>query len=235
MQAGEHHRLGAAAHGRHRPRQDAGAAGQGYRLRRIGVAAIDPENARLAQFIRRQRIGGAGVTPAHIPEILGEHRPKTFLFRLFAEHRLVEIAEFVALLEEDRQIHVRRQLDRAVIAGFDPAITRQHVGDQILRPFGVGHAEADRQHEFLGIVGELQRAQHLEAGFGLLGEIDPGNEELHVLPDVGRQRPRRIGRNPVAALLQPGFEAIGLRRRENHDVVFAHGIAGLDRHPQCLR
>ncbi len=211
VQPGQHHRLCAAARTRRR---------------------VDPEDAGLPQFIRRERVGGARVAPAHVPEIFSEDGAVILPRRLRFEQRLVGLRELAA--DERRQIDVRGQLHRAVVRRLDPAPRRQHVQHQILGSFCIQHAESDGQHEFLRLERELQRPQIGAARFRLRLQVDLGDEEFHRLPDVGAQRRARPFGNPVAVLGKPCLEAIGLLRRQHHDVVFADGVRGLDGDAQRL-
>src|SRR5262249_17570208 len=69
------------------------------------------------------------------------------------EQRLVEIAELV--LDVERYVDPGRQLDGAIIGGLDPAVAGERIDDEILRTVGVHGAEAERQHEFRGVVTHL--------------------------------------------------------------------------------
>ena len=187
VQACQHHgRSGARA------LQDACA---GCDFDRTGLG-VEPEHASRAQLLGRQRIGGTRIAPAHVPEILGERDAVVLPLGLPGEHRFVEPGELAAHI--DREIHVGGQLDGAVVGRLDAAAAGQHEGNQVLRPARVDHPQADGQHELAGLEGELQRAQISQSCPGLFLEIDPGDEELHLLTDVGLQRSRGARWNPIS-------------------------------------
>ena len=196
------------------------------------AVAVGPEHAQAPQLIVRERIGGAGIAPRHVPRVLGEHRAAVLVCNLPREHRLVERRELVRLFEVGGKIHVSRQLHRPVIRRFDTAVARQRVDEELLRSVRVHHAQADWQHELRRLVRDLQRSQIREAQPGVLGEVHLGNEEAHVLPQITSDHLRRAGWNPVAVLAEPRLEARALLRRQNQDVVFADGVLCLNRHAQ---
>ena len=51
---------------------------------------VVPEDAELPQLVGGERIGRAGIAPAHVPGVLEEQRPHVLLPDLLVEHRLVE-------------------------------------------------------------------------------------------------------------------------------------------------
>ena len=234
VQAREHHRRGAsrytgcdgtgAAH-RRGHRRHRGRRRRGHRNRRLCIVR-DPEHAGRSQLVFRKWIGGAGIAPAHVPEIFGERDAVFLLLRLLGEHRLVEAREVA--FDVGRHVDIRRHLNRPIVRRLDTAVLRQHVDDHVLRPARVHHAEADRQHELLALECELQRAQIGEAGLRLLLQIHFRDEELEVLPDVRLESSRSPSRDLVAVLLQPRLETVGLVRRQDHDVVLADRVLRFD-------
>ena len=202
------------------------------RLARRRVRVVLPEHAQAAQFLRAERLGGARVAPAHVPGVFLEHRPHVLLPDLLGEHRPVEVGERV--LDVERHVHAAGQLDRAVVGGFHPAALAQREDEQLLRPVGVDHAQADGQHELRALVGHLDRTQEVEARLGLFLQVHLGDEEVHLLLDVAAQHVRRARGNLVAVLGQPGFQPVALLGGEDHDVVLADGVLRLDLHAKRL-
>jgi hypothetical protein len=98
---------------RERVRRVAHVKARHHHARALARVAADPLRAEVLQFLRAQRIRGARIAPAHVPEVLGEHRAIAFALRLLVEERLVERAEPLLLVRLDigRDIDVRRQLD----------------------------------------------------------------------------------------------------------------------------
>ena len=197
----------------------------------LGAPVLDPVHAERLELIDRQRLRRAGVTPAHVPCVLGEHRAHVVTPNLFAEHRLVELAE--AVLDADGQFHAGRELHGPVVGRLDAAAARERVDEQLLRPVGVHRAEPDRQHELRRRELDLQRSQHREAERRLFLEVDLGNEELHVLPDVGPEHGRRAVRNAVLVPPQPDLEPVALVGGQNQDVVLPDGVLRLDGHAEA--
>src|SRR5688572_6957506 len=93
-----------------------------------------PGDAGLPQFHHLEWIGGAGIAPGHVPEILGEDDAVVLTLGLVVEHRFVEFRELALLLQPGRQLHVGGKLHGAVVRGLDAALARKHVDDEILRP-----------------------------------------------------------------------------------------------------
>src|SRR5262245_23435307 len=139
----------------------------------------EPEDAELAQLFHRQGIGGTRIAPSHVPRVLEKGRVHVLPFHRLREHRLVERAEL--RLDEEGKVHARRQPHGAVVRGLHPALPRERIDVQLLRPVGVDHSETDREHELGRLVSDLQRAQVREAELRLLTEVDARHEESHVL------------------------------------------------------
>ena len=246
MQARQHHRLRAATGRDRAPWQDArrrrwrdgplrrllATGGDLHLLKVARLVTAHPEHAGLAQLLGTERIGGAGVAPAHVPEVLGEHHLVVFTRSGGVVERLVELLEL--WLDERRQILVGGELHGAVVAAFHASVFGQDVDDQVLRfvRWRVQHAQAHRQHELFALEGELQRSQHAVTQPLLLLEVDLGHEELHAHVDVGLERGGRAFGNLVAVLAQPDFKAVGLLRRERDDVVFLQRVGSLDGHSE---
>ena len=115
-----------------------------------------------------------------------------------------------------------------VVRRLDAAAAGERVDDQVLRPGGVRHSQADGEHELLRLVGDLQRPEVLHPARLLGLEVHLGHEELHVLADVGLERGGGLRRDAVAVLAEPGLEPLGLLRPEDEDVVLAHAVLRLD-------
>ena len=87
-------------------------------------------------------------------------------------------------LRVDGHLDIGGDAGGAVVGGLDAALLGQHQHDHVLGAVGVHRPETDRQHELVGGVADLDRAQILEAELALLLEVHAGDEELHVLLDV---------------------------------------------------
>ena len=224
MQACHHHRtcIRVAA------KRAARAVGTGNTA--IATFSLDPVHAKVAQLLRRERVGRARVAPAHVPEIFGKHHAVLLACGLRLEHGFVERREvlFAVGLDVGRNVDVGRQLHGAVVGGLDPALRRQHPHHEVLRPLGIDHPQADRQHEFFALERERERTQKVGTALGLLCQIDLGNEKFHALADVGRERFGGALGNAVAALREPGFQAVGFFCAEDHNVVGADGVFSFD-------
>ena len=94
---------------------------------RVAAVGVQPEHAQMTQLVVRQRIGRARIAPPHVPGVLEKEHAHVLFVRLTAEHRLVEFRELSSLLQIDRQIHVRRQLHRAVVRGLHASLARQGI------------------------------------------------------------------------------------------------------------
>ena len=84
----------------------------------------------------------------------------------------------------------------------------QHVHDQILLAAGVEQPEPHRQAQLVRLEREAQRRQlHRAVGVALhFVDVDLGDEELHLVAHVRRQRRARALRDGVVALAQPLVE-----------------------------
>src|SRR5258707_8591106 len=87
---------------------------------RIVSSPIEPEDSKLPQLVRGERVGGAGVAPRHVPGVLEEDGTHLLPLDLLAEQRLVKAGELV--LDEEGHLGVRGQADGAVVGGLHPAL-----------------------------------------------------------------------------------------------------------------
>ena len=126
------------------------------RLRLI-ASFIEPHHAKLAKLRPRKRFSGAWVAPAHIPGIFGEDRLAVMLVDLVGEHVLVEVAKLI--LHEDRHIHIGGEFHRLVVQRLDAALAGHGEDEEFLLAVCVHRAEADRQHEILMLIGDLDGPQ----------------------------------------------------------------------------
>ncbi len=74
------------------------------------------------------------------------------------KHGFVELAKLV--FDKDRHVHIRRQFDRLIIGGLDPALARDRKDEQLLLAFRIYGAETNGQHEILVFISDLNWAQH---------------------------------------------------------------------------
>ena len=198
---------------------------------------VSPADPQLAQLVAAQRFRGTRVARIHVPRVLGEHHATVVEQRLATEQRTVEAREIG--LHELRQVDVGGQAQRAVVGGFEPPGGSQPVDEQLLRTLRIHRAQADRQHEAVVLIGNLQGPQVVESAAGvalaLRREIHFRDKEVHPLPQIAPHDLRRPCGNPVAVALQPRDQTVALLCRQNQDVVLADRVPGFDRHARIAR
>ena len=165
-----------------------------HRPARSGARSVDgaarfalrePEDAELAQLLRRERIRGAGVAPAHVPRVFQEYRAHGLALHLLGEHRPVELRELV--LHVDGKVRAGRQPHGAIVRRLHPALARERVDEQLLISIGVQRAQSDGQHELRRVEGHLERAQIRETQPALLLQVDASHEEFHPLLQIAAE------------------------------------------------
>ena len=145
------------------------------------------------------------------------------------KHRLIERAELV--FDVFRQVHAGGYLYGAVISGLDATITGEGIDIQLLRTGGVYHAEADRQHEFRMLVGDLDGPQFGETETLLFCDVDFRDEESHALLEVTAYYRLGAVRDPIVVVSQPSNEAVALFGRQGTVVLFGKTCSRLKNLP----
>src|SRR5204863_7737651 len=100
----------------------------------LRAGGAQPEDTEAPELVGRERIGRAGIAPAHVPRIFEEHRLTILVLHLTREHGAVETGELV--LDVLRDIHSLGQLHRAVVRRLHASVPRDRENEELLWPVG---------------------------------------------------------------------------------------------------